>query len=153
MLVPVETDYRRGTFYMRQIGEIAAKLISDPKRLVAAANERCGTELGTGQPGEEIPTSPSKASTEQGVTGGDAVMKRTGAETPASDARGVHQTIEPFGAASIASLTVVRSIVMVAPAAAPRKRQAPKVSAMIIDLATYRAVHHRPAQLSKSGTA
>lgn len=137
---------------MRQIGEIAAKLISDPKRLVAAANETRGHELGTGQPGEEIPTSPSKASTEQGVTGGNAelvVGKRGNAAPPV--ARGVHQTIEPFGAASIASLTVVRDMA-VARNARPSVRRAP-VSATVISMAAWRAVHHRPAQLSKSGTA
>jgi hypothetical protein len=122
----------------RSVGDLAVEVLRNAN--LAARGHDAVHELGTGQPGEEIPTSPSKASTEQGVTGGNAVMKRTGAETPASDARGVvrQTTASLEEVASVASLPVGRSIVMVSKAVAPRKRQAPKVSAMIIDLAIYR---------------
>ncbi len=109
------------------------------KAELAARGHDAVHELGTGQPGEERPTSPSKASTEQGVTGGDAVMKRTGAETPASDARGVvrQTTASLEEVAFVASLTVVRDMA-VARNARPSVRRAP-VSATVISMAAWRA--------------
>jgi hypothetical protein len=67
----------------------------------------------------------------------EVVGKRGNAAPPV--ARGVRQTIEPFGAASIASLTVVRDMA-VARNARPSVRRAP-VSATVISMAAWKEAH------------
>jgi hypothetical protein len=161
-----------------RIGDIAARLIADPARLVAAAQDtqrnggdepvaqgmcpspspmRRAVEETAAQFMNEVPEFFAPYSGERGerlASASSELNKKDGAN-PASVARGVvrQTTGEPGGLASVESLPVGRSIVMVAPAVAPRKRQAPKVSAMIIDLATYRAVHSPTTQSARSGTA
>jgi hypothetical protein len=134
------------------IGSLATNVLHKA-RLQAAANEapRKGGD-GPMSQGEGEPLSPSPIARSGGgdteSNSNEVVGKRGNAAPPV--ARGVHQTIEPFGAASIASLTVVRDMA-VARNARPSVRRAP-VSATVISMAAWRAVHS-PTHEMRSGTA
>ncbi len=127
----IEADDIERTLDMafRAVGDLAVEVLRNAR-------------IAAGQPREDE-ASPPIASTSGGPLGGK-LNEGAGKDGDPTQpiARDVRQTTKPFGAASIASLPVGRSIVMASPAVRPRKRQAPKVSAMIIDLSIHRARRH-----------
>jgi hypothetical protein len=136
----------------QHIKVLADKVLKDA---TAAHADKLRMNLGGDGPmsqGEGEPLSPSPIARSGGgdteSNSNEVVGKRGNAAPPV--ARGVHQTIEPFGAASIASLTVVRDMA-VARNARPSVRRAP-VSATVISMAAWRAVHS-PTHEMRSGTA
>jgi hypothetical protein len=146
MLPGIGTTRLKGRSDVKRIGPIAAKLVSNPIELVAAANQKRSTEFGSGPvvDREDATTEPPIASTAGGQTGGNLseVAGQDGDPTQPV-ARDVRQTIEPFGAASIASLPIMsRSMATAFNAVPRRKRFAP--SAVVIDLSMWRGDHsHR----------
>lgn len=123
------------------IGTLASDVLHKAK-LAAAAQDTQRNEGGREPVAKGV--SPSSLPIAQATAGGPkraiGMGKDRSPKAPVSDARGnVRQTTASLEVlASVASLPVGRSIVMASKAVAPRKRQAPKVSAMIIDLTIYR---------------
>jgi hypothetical protein len=128
----------------QHIKVLADKVLKDA---TAAHADKLRMNLGGDGPmsqGEGEPLSPSPIARSGGgdteSNSNEVVGKRGNAAPPV--ARGVHQTIEPFGAASIASLTVVRDMMVVRnakPQGVRHEARPARVSATIISLATYRA--------------
>jgi hypothetical protein len=105
---------------VRQIGEIAAKLISDPKRLVAAANEEARPSFEGGLP-KGLDDNPPIAA----AVGGDPVRelvarKEASAETPASFSGGQY-CVETGGRPVLDTpLTMSRNMRVTSPNGLPR---------------------------------
>jgi hypothetical protein len=131
----------------RSIGTLASAVLAEAneKRAAAATNSAAGIGDGPVAQEEGNATEPPTRLDAQGGSASN-VMKRTGAETPASDARGVvrQTTADAGGKRTVASLPVGRDMV-VARSAEPqgaRRQPAPPVSATIIPMSIYRARRH-----------
>jgi hypothetical protein len=136
----------------RHISIVLADVMAGVERAATATNSAAEIEGGRepvakGAHPSSLPETLNGGVPERNVNG-----KRTGAETPASDARGIvrRTTASLEEVAFVASLTVVRDMA-VARNARPSVRRAP-VSATVISMAAWRAVHS-PTHEMRSGTA
>jgi hypothetical protein len=152
MVSIVETDCTRKAFYMgfQHIKVLADKVLREAELAARGhdgAHKFNGSGDGPTSQGGGKPLDPSPRLNAEG-SASNVNGKRTGAETPASDARGnVRQTTASLEVlASVASLPVGRGMIVARSAEPQSARHAP-VSATIIPLATCRKHHARSETL------
>jgi hypothetical protein len=145
MVSIVETDCTRKAFYMgfQHIKVLADKVLREAELAARGhdgAHKFNGSGDGPTSQGGGKPLDPSPRLNAEG-SASNVNGKRTGAETPASDARGIvrRTTASLEEVAFVASLTVVRDMA-VARNARPSVRRAP-VSATVIPMAAWKEAH------------